>query len=148
MHEHAAEFRRCLVDRDVTALRLLWSHCFSRLPQPQTDAEMLVVLHRARTEANSVPLKLRAYSHRWLEDNGHQSGLPDRLKPSAERIYPKIVSAVGIAVQPFRLSAEEAKGVEQAMSDAVLEAYADGKKDPVFVSARMKEARAKFLKTA
>lgn len=148
MHQHAAEFRRCLNDCDVAALRKLWLHCFPHLPQPETDLQATIILHRARTEAESVPLRLRAYSHRWLEDNGHQSGLPDHLKPAAERIYPKIVSAVGIAVQPFRLSADVAKGVERAMSDAVADAYAEGNKDPVFVSKRMKEARAKFLRGA
>jgi hypothetical protein len=148
MHEHAAEFRRCLNDCDVVGLRRLWSHCFPHLPQPRTDLQALIILHRARTEANSSPLRLRAYSHRWLEDNGHQSGLPDHLKPSAERMYPKIVSAVGIAVQSLWRPADEVKAIEAAMSNAVAEAYADGKKDPEFVTQRMKEARERFLKSA
>ena len=149
MHEHAAEFRRCLNDCDVAALRRLWSHCFPHLPQPRTDLQALIILHRARTEANSSPLRLRAYSHRWLEDNGHQSGLPDHLKPAAERIYPKIVDAVGISVRSLssRLAAE-AKAIQGVMSDAVAEAYADGRKEPEFVKKRMMEARERFLKSA
>lgn len=68
--------------------------------------------------------------------------MPDDLKPKAERIYPRIVSAVGIAVKatnPRRKS--HALAIQSAMSDAVAEAYADGKTDPAFVSQRMKEAR-------
>jgi hypothetical protein len=149
MHPHAAEFRRCLDDCDVVALRQLWAHCFPHLPQPRTDVGALIILHRARTEANSSSLKKWAYSHRWLEDNGHQSGLPDHLKPAAERIYPKIVDAVGISVRSLsRRHREEARALQSVMSDAVADAYADGRKDPVFVKARMMEAREKILKTA
>lgn len=148
MHPHAAEFRRCLNESDVAGLRLLWTHCFPHLPQPQTDLQALIVLHRARTEANSSPFKLRAYSHRWLEDNGHQSGLPDHLKPAAERIYPRIVSAVGIAIQSLWRPQDEVKALQGAMSDAVAECYADGRTEPTFVKQRMMEAREKFLRAA
>lgn len=142
---HADAFRRCLIDCDVQGIRRLWAHIAGHLPQPSTDREALTAIHHARTIAESMTLKLRAYSHRWLLDNGFPSGLPDRLKPSAERLYPRVVSAVGIAVMatsPRRKA--EAKAIERAMSDAVLEAYADGKTDPAFVGQRMSEARARF----
>ena len=148
MNAHAAEFRRCLVDGDVAALRALWAHAFPHLEQPGDDEQARTMLHRARTEARSVPFKLRAYSHRWLEDNARASGLPDELKPKAQRMYPRIVSAVGIAcmtTSPHRY--EQAKAVERAMSDAVAEAYADGKTDPVFVSKRMSDARERVLRS-
>jgi hypothetical protein len=38
-----------------------------------------------------------------------------------------------------------AKAIEKAMSDAVAEAYADGKRAPEFVRARMREARARVM---
>jgi hypothetical protein len=64
----------------------------------ESDAEALVTLHHARTQAESIALKLRAWSHRWLLEHGYPSGLPDHLKPSAERIYPRVVEGVGISV--------------------------------------------------
>jgi len=145
---HSAEFRRCLVDCDTVGIRKLWAHVSPHLPQPQDDDQALVTIHHARTQAQSLPLKLRAYSHRWLTERSLPSGLPDELKPSAERLYPRIVSAVGIAVKPFRQSADHAKALQGAMSDAVADAYADGRQEPEFVKARMREARDKFLRSA
>lgn len=139
---HGDAFRRCLVDLDVAGVRALWRRVAPHLAQPLNDDEALATLHRARSEAASIGLKLRAYSHRWLLDHGYPSGLPDELKPKAERMYPRIVDAVGISV---RASSPEllplAMEVEQAMSDAVAEAYADGRKDPAFVKERMFGAR-------
>ena len=149
MHEHGAEFLRCLVLGDVAALLALWADAFPHLEQPGNDEQARTMLHRARTESQAVPFKQRAYSHRWLTDNGYDSGMPDDLRPKAERIYPRIVSAVGIAcmvTSPHRQ--DEAKAIERAMSDAVAEAYADGRTDPAFVSARMREARENILRSA
>lgn len=145
---HAAEFRRCLEQLDCDGIRKLWRHVSPHLPQPKSDHEALISLHHARTQARSIAFKLRAYSHRWLCDNGYPSGLPDELKPSAERIYPKIVQAVGIAV---KATAEWRKPVaaliQKSMSDAVMDASADGKLgDAAFVTARMNEARQKTIK--
>lgn len=145
--KHSAEMRRCLVDFDVEAAMRLWKHISPNMPQPKNVAEGLIVLHHARTQSESIPLKLRAYSHRWLCDHGIPSGLPDRLRPSAERIYPRVVEAVGVSVQALsEASIPLAKAMERAMSDAVAEAYADGKRDPGFVKARMAEARARVLR--
>jgi len=63
----------------------MWAGIFPNEPQPQDDAATLATLHYARTLANSVPFKLRAYSHRWLCERNLPSGLPDALKPKAER---------------------------------------------------------------
>jgi hypothetical protein len=41
-----------------------------------------------------------------------------------------------------------AAAMEKAMSDAVAEAYADGKTEPAFVRARMDKARDKFIRGA
>ncbi|ODT22226.1 MAG: hypothetical protein ABS35_15355 [Kaistia sp. SCN 65-12] len=136
-------FRRCLVELDVAGIRALWREVAPHLPQPSNDAEALLTLHRARTEASSIDLRLRAYSHRWLIDNGYPSGLPDALRPRAERaFYPRIVDAVGVCVRPSSPDlAPAAREVEQAMSDAVADAYAGRRTDPGFVRARMSEAR-------
>src|SRR6476620_6475738 len=94
----SAAMRQCLEEANAPAVRKLWAEMCPHLPQPESDFEALACLHRARTEARSMPLNLRAYSHRWLLDRGFPSGLPDHLKPKADRLYPQVVSAVGIAV--------------------------------------------------
>lgn len=140
--DHAVEFRRCLTDLDVAQARRLWAHVNPHLPQPRSDGETLIMLHHARTQAKSVAFKLRAYSHAWLVERSLPSGLPDELRPPAERIYPRVVEAVGIAVvagSPERT--EHARAVRSAMENAVLESYADGVRDPAIIKARMGEAR-------
>lgn len=144
----SSEMRRCLEELDIPGVRRLWAHMAPHLEQSATDAETLICLHRARTEAESIPLEARAYSHRWLLDNGYPSGLPDHLKPKAERLYPRVSVAVGIAVKMMNPELKVA-GVEirRAMEGAVLEAEADGKlNDSGFVKLRMLEARAKARK--
>jgi hypothetical protein len=142
MTPYAAEFRRCLETLDIAGVRTLWHRIAPHLPPPVSDRDCLIAVHHARTQANSIALKLRAYSHRWLLDHGMPSGLPDELKPTAERMYPRIVDGVGVAV---RASTDYlrpvARAIQGAMTDAVMEAYADNKRDPVFVKQRMKEAR-------
>lgn len=145
--QHSAEFSRCLVTCDVVGIRRLWKHVAPHLPQPGSDRDALVAIHHARTQAKSISLRLRAYSHRWLLDNGYPSGLPDELKPRAERMYPKVVEGVGIAVKAgSALMQPIAPIIRGAMEDVVREAYADGKTDPVFVKGRMLEARKVALK--
>ena len=142
MSQHAAEFRRCLETLDLVGVRTLWNRIAPHLPPPTDDHSTLIAVHHARTLANSISLKLRAYSHRWLLDHGFPSGLPDHLKPKAERMYPRIVEGVGVAVKASSsILRPVAKAVQGAMLDAVMDAYADKKTDPVFVKQRMMEAR-------
>lgn len=143
---HNDEFRRCLEQVDVAGIRALWAHVSPHLPQPQTDDEARVTIHHARTQAQSLPIKARAYSHAWLTERGLPSGLPDELKPAAERLYPRVADAVGISVNTkSELLRPIVEPVRGAMSDAVLEAYADGRTDPAFVRARMHEARTRTI---
>lgn len=143
---HGAEFRRCLLELDARGIMLLWKHVSPHLEQPKDENEAWIILHRARTQAESIPLRLRAYSHRWLMDNGHQSGLPDHLKPKAEQLCPRIVSAVGIAV---KASSEFMRPlvpiVQSAMSDAVLDAYANGISDADVIKKSIMRARVRTL---
>ncbi len=140
-------FLRCLIDLDVGAIRNLWAQAFAGEHQPKDDNEALVSLHYARTQAQSVPFDRRAYSHRWLVERDLPSGLPDELKPKAERVYPRIVEAVGVSVKSIGGgSAPLAKAIERAMSDAAAEAYANGNKNPEFIKQRMQEARARVMK--
>lgn len=138
----ALAFRNLLERGDVEGLRAFWRQASPHLPQPETREQAEIVMHRARTEAESVPLKKRAYSHRWLCDRGLPSGLPDELKPRAERIYPRVVEAVGISVNArSEMLKPLARQVERAMADAVEEAYADGRTDPGFIKTRMAEVK-------
>lgn len=138
----SAAFRNLLEAGDIEGLRSFWRVQAPHLPQPETRADAEIVMHRARTEAESVSFKARAYSHRWLCERAIPSGLPDDLKPKAERIYPRVVSAVGISVKTASpILKPIAAEVEKAMADAVEDMYADGRTDPALVKARMAEVR-------
>lgn len=140
--KHSAELKRCLEQCDIAAIRRLAKHIWPHLPQPKTDGEALMSIHHARTQARNINLRLRAYSHCWLVDRGLPSGLPDELKPKAERMYPRVVSAVGISIGGIsEIGQMIAPIIQRSMSDAVLECYADNKMNPEFVKKRMQEAR-------
>lgn len=138
---YAAEFRRCLVELDVSGVRKIWAHVRPDCPAGNDD-EVLSALHVARTAAESIPSRLRLYSHHWCLDRGLPSRCPFEVW-SRER--PRIVSAVGIAVHSE--FPEVASAVRGAMEAAVLEAYADGREDdPLHVRSRMDEARTGALR--
>jgi hypothetical protein len=139
MIPHAAEYRRCLVDLDVAVVRRLSAHTDPHLPQP-TDSEALACLHMARTASQTIVPRLRYYSHRWLLDRGLPSQLPDRLKRSADRMYPRKVTAVGIAVgSPLP---QVSRSISGAMEYAVADCFANGDGDDhLTVRTRMIEAR-------
>lgn len=140
--------RQLLIDGDLARIRRAWAELFPHLHQPANDIEAEVMLHHARTQARSVPMRLRAWSHRWLCERGYPSGLPDILRPRAERLYPVVVSAVGISVNVRSpLLAPIVAPVRRAMEAAVLEAEADGRlADSDHVKARMREARERELR--
>lgn len=141
-----AALRHCLECGDVDDFRALNAQVFPHHTQPESREQAEIALHHARTQAEFLTLRHRAYSHRWLTERGLPSGLPDRLKPSAERLYPRIVDAVGVAVKASSAILKPAVPlIRQAMCDAVEDAYAEGRKEPEFVKARMSEARAKTL---
>lgn len=138
----SSEVQRCLEQADVNGIKRFWAEIAPHLPQPKTDEETLAGIHHARTIASSISDKLRFYSHRWLLDRGYPSGLPDNLKPSAERLYPQIAMSVGISVNSKGLFKEAVPFIRKAMEDVVIDCYANGDTDPVIVKPRMMEARA------
>lgn len=145
--QHAAEFHRCMIAMDCVTARRLWATTNAHLHQPTSDDEMAIVLHHARTQSDQVPLKARAYSHAWLRERSLPTGLPDALKPAAERLYPVIVDAVAISCRASSALMAPIVGlVRGAMEDAVQDAYAEGRKDVPFVRARMQEARVKTVR--
>ena len=140
--EHSAEYRRCIENLDVAGMQKLHAHVSPHLHQSD-ELGILISLHIARTQAEFVPLRLRAYSHRWCVDNGYPSSLPDHLKASADRLYPEPVKAVGISVnfksEWLRPAANE---IRKAMEDVVNDAHAEKLlDDTAFVKKRMAEAR-------
>lgn len=145
--EHSAEMLRCMRDLDVAGIRKLSAHISPHQPQPKSDAEALISLHMARTQSPALEFRLRAYSHSWLSERGYPSQLPDRLKPKAERMYPRIVEAVGIACGgTSELGRAIAPYIQKAMQDCVLDAYADGKmKSPEYIKGLMLNARTKTV---
>lgn len=145
---HAAEFKRCMEELDVAAVRRLHAHVSPHLPQPKTDAEALATLHIARTQSPLLEDGLRFYSHAWLLDRGLPSQLPDNLKPKAERLYPRQAHAVGLSVNVGSPLLEPAVPIiEGAINAAIGEAFDDGRGlDVAFVKARMGEARDKIKK--
>lgn len=144
----SAAFRALLEAGDVDGIRAAWATLFPGLPQPESREAAEIAMHHARTGAESVATRHRFWSHRWLNERGLPSALPDRLRPSAERLYPIVREAVGISVN-FRSSFM--KGAEVlvrgAMENAVEHAYADGHcGDAEVITARMAEAKAREMK--
>lgn len=135
-----AALRQCLMDLDVEGARAIWRHVAPHLPQPASDAAALATMHVARTATQTIPPRLRFYSHRWLLDHGYPSQLPDRLKPSAERMYPRKVEAVGIALAG-RSGPEACAMIRGAMEHAVLDCFANGDTATEIVKPQMMAAR-------
>jgi hypothetical protein len=138
LHEH---FRAALESCDVALVRKMWNSVFPNMPQPKSDEAALAQIHYART-LMPIGFDLRAYSHCWLLERALPSGLPDEFKPSAQRLYPVTVGVVGISVNATsEIGRRLAPVIQSAMSDAVMDAYAEGKTEPTFIRARMQEAR-------
>jgi hypothetical protein len=139
------DFRAALEAGDVRLVCRMWAAFMPHLPQPEDGA---AAMHMARTVAETVSFKARAWSHRWLTEHGLPSQLPDNLRPSAERIYPRIVEGVGISVNcrnPWMKPAMVE--VQGAMEGAVADCYANGDTAPVIVRPRMFEAREKTMRS-
>lgn len=137
-----SEFRQLLEQGDARALVDAWGRLFPNMPKPETLEAAETTMHMARTAAESVKFRYRAYSHAWLLERGLPSQLPEELRPPAQRIYPVIVEAVivGKPTMPKWLS-PVADEMQQAMIYAVEDCYANGDRDPELVRLRMDEAR-------
>lgn len=143
----ALAFRNLLEAGDVAGLRAWWAVHAPNMPQPESAGAAEIVMHRARTEAESVSFAKRAWSHAWLCERSLPSGLPDHLKPRAQRLYPVVVEAVGISVNARNPYLKPAMiEVRTSMEHAVLDAYAEDRREPAFLKARMAEARDKTMR--
>jgi len=139
--------RRALEEHDLVTCCKLWEVVAPKMPQPKNEHEARITMHHACTQTENINLRSRAYSHRWLVDHGYPSGLPDKLKPKAEQMFPKIVDVVGIACgSTSKLMQPVVVQVRGAMEHVVLDHYADGIKDPEVIKPRMLEARKQMIK--
>lgn len=151
--DYTDSVRQCLLEFDLPTMRKLWKHLAPHFPQPGSDEEMTISMHHARTLSRSLPLRARAYSHAWLTERAFPSGLPDELRPVAERMFPRVADAVGIAVlsihsseEPKRLAGE---AVRDIMSGVVMDHYSsDRPRDPTRIKTDMLRARSDFWKKA
>lgn len=140
-------FRELLEAGDVEGLRRAWHKVAPQLPQPASYEQAEIAMHMARTASDSVSLKARVYSHRWLCERMLPSKLPNEMLPAADRTEAKIVSAVGVSVNfssPWMAPA--AQEVQQSVSTAVEECYAAGDTDPTVVAEQMRAAREKTMR--
>lgn len=147
---HSDLFRRCLESCDIEGVRKLWAHVAPHLPQPNGDYQVQVMIHSARTQAASMPLRLRAYSHQWLLANGLPSQLPNDLKPKAEQMDFKFSFGVGIGMKMATTDPQKrAVGqlIQRAMGEAVEEAFADRRTETVFLRQRMVEAKERTIRS-
>lgn len=131
---------------DVLALRDAWAKVAPGSPQPRTNQEAEQAMHYARTACPLITFKAQAYSHRWLTERGLPSGLPDVLRPRAERMYPQAVTMIGVSITATNPALKPAaRLVQRAICDAIEDLHASGVNldtDPI-VKRRMQEARFK-----
>lgn len=144
------EFLLLLEKQDIRGLRRAWAKASPHLPQPKSKEEAEIVMHHARTLSNSLSLKHRAYSHKWLLERTLPSGLPEELRPSAERMYPVVVEGVGITLDFKNKYMKPAVPIVRgAMETKVLEIYGDVRPgqfpDAAVVKTEMNIAREKAM---
>lgn len=140
-----SEFQAALERGDVQACSRAAKILFPHLPQPAEHAE--ASMHMARTQMPSITFAKRAYSHAWLTERRLPSQLPDELRPKAQRLYPVVVDAVFVSANSNSPSLRPAaKIVQQAMSDAVEDAYANGDREPGLIRELIGQARRKTWK--
>ena len=134
-----AALRSILNDLDIPRMRTYASEAEPHMPSLGSDFAVEARMHYARTLTQTIVPRKRFYSHRWLFDHDLPSGLPDRLKPAADRMYPRIVE--GVAICCASASSEVALSIRSAMERVVLESFADDERDPGVVRLRMMDAR-------
>lgn len=75
--QFAGEFLRCLIELDVDGILRLHAVVFPAQTFPSSRTEALASLHLARTKSDRVPMKLKRYSQKWLNERGLGSWFND-----------------------------------------------------------------------
>ena len=149
MADAASAFHQALVAGDVARCREIWAVVGKHLPQPKNLGEAEVIMHRARTDADNIPLSKRVFSHDWLVERKYRSGLPDELKPKRDQVVPTLLSAVGVSVNSYSNfidRREENKEIEYVMKRAGAEMIDAGIFDRDRTVKRMWDAKAQWLR--
>lgn len=116
-----------LIAGDFKSLRKFWSEKMPGMPQPENDEQAEIAMHHARTMSD-IPSSLRMWSHKWLEERGLPSALPENLKERAKRLEPKVFRTVGISIassDPWFKPVAEA--IQRKMETKVLEVFSENK---------------------
>jgi hypothetical protein len=74
------DFRRCLIAGDVREMMRLWNATAPAWDRIVSLRQAEAILHIARTQSGAMPLKLRQYSRRWLDEHGLGAFVPGPLK--------------------------------------------------------------------
>lgn len=145
----AAELLLLLESGDVEGCRAYTRKHAPHQPQPETREDAEIVFHHTRTIVSGLTLGARAYSHAWLRERSLPSGLPDELKPAAERLHPVIVEGVLISVLNANNDmARMAKPlVEADIAEAVADAYARGKTETGYIRGLMADTKARSMRS-
>jgi len=142
--DHAAEYRRCLMEADVPGIMRVWNHTDPHLPQP-SPSEALLQLHLARAEAKSIPKKLRMYSFDLLYEQGIKKIDGEWVKD--EPVFlgegDPSIKALSVGIASKSSYPEVKTRIEAAMKDAYLNEIAKGITEPAIHRKKMLEARAK-----
>lgn len=137
-HRFSSEFRRCLIDLDVSGMMKLWSHVAPDLAD-QSPKDALIAMHIARCEMKRISLKLKTYSRDWLQERGFRCIDGRWIEgPEPGSVH---AEAVGIAVKSR--DPRVAKRIHRAMEDALHNARAKGSTEPEIQRSVMLQARAK-----
>jgi hypothetical protein len=127
--KHSAEFRRCLLECDVT--KLLQLH---RLIAPYSPgmsaAEAAVTMHMARVETKNFPLKVRQYSVEWLADQGYSKidGGWQRIDALEKKVFAEAVGISSSTASGHKLPLN--RKIMRGMSDVLLNGIAKGIMEP------------------
>jgi hypothetical protein len=131
----------------VAGMRALHALVFPHLPAPKSDRDVLAAIHHARTQAEAMPFKARAWSHHWLVDNNLPSGLPDHLKPRAEQVCPRVAEVTGFSANfRSRILRPIKPEVEAAVTEVILDEYSGRVVRHDRLKGRMLEAKEKAIR--
>jgi len=138
--KHSAEFRRCLLEGDVTTLIRLhkliapWSNELS-------PVEATITMHIARVETKNFPRAVKQFSIEWLADHGYvkADGKWQRSDALEKQIFTEAVGISSSAVggNKYQLNYK----IERGMSDVLLNGIAKGIMEPPMQTEIMQKER-------
>lgn len=135
------EFHRCLIQADVVGMMRVWKETSPHLTQ-LTEADTLLALHMARVEAKSIPIRLKRYSIKLLEEHGIERHRGKWSKgPSKKSI---ISESVGIGSMSLGPRTQWNDSIVSIMTEGLYKAKGKGIVDPIDQRKFMLDARHKF----